>query len=370
MARERLSLLLVEDSDDDARRVEVELARGGLNVALTRACDAESMHAALGHTRFDIVLCDYSIVGFSGLAALKIAQEFDRELPFIIISSTLGEETAVEAMRAGANDYIIKANLARLVPAVMLEMRDAGHRRARRRAGVELSQAKTRLQALSNRMLEIQEDERRRIARELHDEIGQALTAVKIHLNTAKRRLPEEAASHLEESIRVTEMALARVRELSLDLRPPQLDDLGLVSALRWQIDRQLCKLGIAVNFKAQPDLPRLAPELETTCFRVAQEAITNILRHASATEVEMGLTSENDTLVLTIVDDGQGFDPAAARQRALQGGSVGILGMEERVTQAGGTLIMESSPGQGARLSARFPLKLSVPRHNLPLEG
>ena len=370
MAREHLSLLLVEDSDEDAQLVQRELARGRLNAALTRVCDAESMRTALDHTRFDIVLSDYSIPGFSGLAALKIAQEFDRELPFIIISGTIGEETAVEAMRAGANDYLIKGNLGRLAPAVMREMRDAGHRRARHRASVELSHAKTRLQALSNRMLEIQEEERRRIARELHDEIGQALTAVKIHLNTAKRRVPEEAAFHLEESIRVTEMALARVRELSLDLRPPQLDDLGLVSALRWQVDRQLCKLGIAVNFKAQPDLPRLSPDLETTCFRVAQEAITNILRHASATEVEMGLASENDTLILTIVDDGQGFDPAAARQRALHGGSVGILGMEERVTQAGGTLTMESAPGQGARLSARFPLKLSPPRHNSPLKG
>lgn len=361
-----LRLLIIEDSEDDALLVQLELQRGGLVAEVTRVDTGDALRAALNEKSFDLVLSDYSLPGFSGLAALGIVQDFNPDLPFIIISGTIGEETAVEAMRAGAQDYLIKGKLARLVPAIEREVREAENRRERRAAGLALTQAKRRLQALSNRMLEIQEAERRHIARELHDEIGQALTAVKIHLNTAKRRVPAGAVVHLDESIRVTELALAQVRELSLDLRPPQLDDLGLVSALRWQIDRQLGKVGIAVSFQLQADLPRLSNELETACFRVAQEAITNILRHASATEVEMHLTSEGDELLLTIVDDGKGFDMAAARQRALVGGSIGILGMEERILLLGGNLEMESAPAQGTRIRARFPLVLSAAVKNL----
>jgi signal transduction histidine kinase len=352
---------MVEDTPDAADMVALELKRRGLQPEITRVRDAATMREMLTRKSFDLVLSDYSVLGFSWLAALKLIQEFNPDLPFIVISGAIGEETAVATMRAGANDYLIKGNLARLVPAIQRELREAHNRREQRRARVALAQAKTRLQALSNRMLEIQEAERRRIARELHDEIGQALTAVKIHLNTAKRRVPEEAAAYLEESIHVTELALAQVRALSLDLRPPQLDDLGLVSALRWQIDRQLGVPGIAVTFYAQPAMPRLSSDLETACFRVAQEAITNILRHASATEVEMRLTTEGDTLLLSIKDDGTGFDLAAARQRALVGKSIGILGMEERAGLVGGTVEMHSAPGAGTHILVRFPLKLSA---------
>ncbi len=357
----RISILLVEDSENDARLILSELEHGGLEPQIVRIDNAAMMVEALIEQRYDVVLSDYSLSALSGLAALKIVRAFDPDLPFIVISSAMGEETAVEVMRAGAQDYLIKENLVRLVPAIQRELREAENRRERRRANEALAEAKAGLQALSNRMLEIQEAERRRIARELHDEIGQALTAVKIHLNTAKRRVPEEAGVHLEESIRVTEFALARVRELSLDLRPPQLDDLGLVSALRWQIDRQLGVAGIAVNFISQPELPRLRPELESTCFRVAQEAITNILRHAGATEVEMRLTSTDEILQLMIKDDGKGFDLTGKRQWVLAGNSVGLLGMQERVALVGGTIEITSTPGCGAQIKAEFPLSAPV---------
>lgn len=352
-----ISILLIEDSERDARLILGELQRGGLEPQVVRVDNAATMIEALFTQRYEVVLSDYSLAAMSGLAALKVIRAFDPDLPFIVISGAMGEETAVEVMRAGAQDYLIKENLARLVPAIQREVREAENRRERRRASEALAEAKTGLQALSNRMLEVQEAERRRIARELHDEIGQALTAVKIHLNTAKRRVPEEAGVHLEESIRVTELALARVRELSLDLRPPQLDDLGLVSALRWQIDRQLGVAGIAVSFVAQPDLPRLSADLETACFRVAQEAITNILRHASATEVEMELMSTDNELRLMIRDDGIGFDPVTTRQRALVGNSVGLLGMQERVALVGGSMEIASKPGSGTTIKVEFPL-------------
>lgn len=353
----KVSILLVEDFEGDTQLILSEVQKNGVEASLVRVDTAEALVTALLKQRFDVVLSDYSLSVLSGMRALEIVREFDSELPFIIISSAMGEETAVEVMLAGAHDYLIKGNLARLVPAIQREIREAENRREKRRANEELAEAKAGLQALSNRMLEIQEEERCRIARELHDEIGQALTAVKIHLNTAKRRLPEEAGGHLEESIRVTELALARVRELSLDLRPPQLDDLGLVSALRWQIDRQLGVAGIAVNFSAPSNVPRLSKDLETACFRVAQEAITNIMRHAGATEVEMNLTLTDTSLKFMIHDDGRGFDWGKMRQLVKSGNSVGLLGMQERVSIAKGNIDFISSPGCGTRITVEFPL-------------
>lgn len=361
-----LAVLLIEESAADARLIAQELERSRLEPDIVRVADPQALAAALAARRFDVVLSSYTIPGFAGLAALKVVRVHDPDLPFIVISGAIGEENAVEAMLAGAHDYLIKGGLTRLGPAIRREVREAENRRERRRASEALAEAKTRLQALSNRMLEVQETERRRIARELHDEIGQALTAVKIHLNTAKRRAPEDAAPYLEESLRVTELALARVRELSLDLRPPQLDDLGLVAALRWQIDRQLGVPGIGVNFVVQPDLPRLPPDLETACFRIAQEAITNILRHASATEVEMRLSCDGELLLLTIDDDGSGFDLAAARRRSLAGGSLGLLGMQERVALAGGTIEIDSKPACGTRIIVTFPLPVVPPEVRL----
>ena len=182
----------------------------------------------------------------------------------------------------------------------------------------EVQQSRERLQGLSHRLIEVQEAERRTIAGELHDEIGQALTIVKMNLQ-AVQRLSEniETNVHLSESVAIVERALEQVRNLSLDLRPSLLDDLGLVAALRWYVARQARVAGFLVHFKGEDLGRRLAPTLETTCFRVAQEALTNVVRHARAREVWVQLTFENE-LCLTIRDDGIGFDVIAAQARVV----------------------------------------------------
>ncbi len=228
----------------------------------------------------------------------------------------------------------------------------------------EVQQSRERLQGLSHRLIEVQEAERRTIAGELHDEIGQALTIVKMNLQ-AVQRLSEniETDVHLSESVAIVERALEQVRNLSLDLRPSLLDDLGLVAALRWYVARQARVAGFMVHFKAE-DLGRhLVPTLETTCFRVAQEALTNVVRHARAREVWVQLTCENE-LCLTIRDDGIGFDVVAAQARASRGESFGLLGMRERVGIVNGCLTISSSPGQGTFVSACFPQEM------LPMAG
>jgi signal transduction histidine kinase len=160
----------------------------------------------------------------------------------------------------------------------------------------------------------------------------------------------------LEESIALVERTLQQVRSLSLDLRPSMLDDLGLASALRWYVDRTAQRVGFAAQFVADSFDGRLTPEIEIGCFRVAQEALTNITRHAQAQHVQVKLQRYDHAIELIVCDDGVGFDVRAARERAARGKSLGLLGMEERVLAVGGQLEIKSEPQRGAEIHARFP--------------
>jgi PAS domain S-box-containing protein len=217
-------------------------------------------------------------------------------------------------------------------------------------------QADEMLQILTRRLLEVQEAERRHLARELHDEVGQALTALKINLQ-AIHSAPDPFISCLKDSVNIIDLILHQVRNLSLDLRPSQLDDLGIVTTLQWYIDRQVQRVGLMVHFVADLLQPRPAPPLETACFRVVQEAITNVVRHAQARQVWVELRQHDDALHLFIRDDGVGFNLREARMRIMQGTSLGILGMEERVRLAGGTFVIVSEPGHGTEIRANLPL-------------
>jgi len=222
----------------------------------------------------------------------------------------------------------------------------------------ELERSHERLRALSRRLLEVQEAERGRLARDLHDDIGQALTALKIQLESLPRPAGESALrGRLEECVETTQHTLERVRQLSLSLRPPQLDDLGLAAALRSHLDRQARVAGLVSHFDAQEAPPDVAPETETACFRVAQEAINNVLRHARARNLWLRLYAAGGRLALSVRDDGQGFDIESMRRRSGAGASLGLVGMEERIALAGGSFELRSAPGEGTLLLATFAL-------------
>jgi len=359
---EPLRAIIVEDTLDDIALLLLALRRAGYAPDHVHVQTAAELDAALRTGQWDIVLSDYTLPDFSGLQALQQVVAFDPDLPFIVISGNIGEDVAVAAMKAGAHDYLIKGNLTRLGAAIERELREAGMRRARRRDEEALRHARLRLQALSNRMLEMQEAERRHIARELHDEIGQSLTAIKLNLEALALRSADQTARRLADEIAgVAGGVLDQVRRLSLDLRPPQLDDLGLSAALHWLVKRHARDGAPAIVLQAPEELPRLGMQAETACFRVAQEALTNTLRHAGATQVRIELKAEEDMFCLDVSDDGRGFDVAAARGRALQGASLGLVGMEERIALAGGEFHLASREGEGTRLSVRLPLAIAT---------
>jgi PAS domain S-box-containing protein len=212
------------------------------------------------------------------------------------------------------------------------------------------------LRTLSRRVLEVQETERRRVANELHDELGQSLTAIKINLQ-AQQHFRDEPPEKLNvENIRIVEDALLQVRRLALALRPSILDDLGLVPALRWLAEQTEARSGLEVRFQQAVEQGRFANDIETACFRIVQEALTNIIRHAEAQHVDIDLRQDADVMVLTVRDDGRGFDPAARRASAVAGNSVGLLGMQERAMLIGAQLDIRSRPGQGTTVQQRFP--------------
>ena len=218
----------------------------------------------------------------------------------------------------------------------------------------QLSTGRLRLRALSLRLVEVQETERRFMAHELHDEIGQLLTGLKLTLELPGHETAEPPSANVSEAIVLVDELLDRVRQLSLDLRPQILDDLGLVPALDWLFKRYFKQTGIQVHFKQGFGRGRFSARLETAVFRIVQEALTNIARHAGVQEASVRLWLDEETLGVQIEDTGAGFDG----EQALAGhASSGLAGMRERALMLGGEFTLEAKPGQGTRLTVEVPL-------------
>ena len=211
------------------------------------------------------------------------------------------------------------------------------------------------LRSLSQRLLEAQESERRAIARELHDQIGQSLTLAHLALQRAAR--DEDCVEPVHEAQASVAETLDRVRNLSLDLRPALLDDLGLLAALRWLADRQSRALEVEISLRADIGEELVPPLLRVPAYRVVQEALTNAVRHGQAKAVRVELARKGDRLLVTVRDDGRGFDPEGSFLRAREGASLGLLGMKERTELAGGDFAIRSVVGEGTEVLALFPL-------------
>jgi signal transduction histidine kinase len=214
-----------------------------------------------------------------------------------------------------------------------------------------LRASQERYRSLSRRLLEQQEHERRALARELHDQLGQSLFAVSLNLEVIKGELPPASSERVPESMRAIEKMIEQVHTLAFELRPSTLDDFGLVGALRFLVARHGERARMRASFTATPTDARAPVEIETACFRIVQEALSNVVRHARARHVEVTLTAQDVALEVTVRDDGAGFNVERLRT------GLGLVGMAERAELAGGRLDIESAPGAGTTLRARFPL-------------
>lgn len=301
-----------------------------------------------------LIVNDYSTVDVSFIGKMPPSEVFARVKSVMGVPLRIGDKVVgVVVVNSSSSRRFTEEELGllglvadRVAPAIELgrlveRVRDGG----------------VRQRELARRLLTAQEEERRRLAVELHDELGQVLTAVKINLASlerSSRTLP--ASPHLREAIESVDRAMETVRDLALALRPSVLDDLGLPAALRWYADRLARDARIEAHLSIDA-LPRLAPELETTCFRVAQEALTNVARHARARRVWLDVHLRAGDLEFAVRDDGIGFDASAARDRAIGGASMGLLGMQERVTLVGGEFEVTNRPEGGTEVRARLPV-------------
>lgn len=216
----------------------------------------------------------------------------------------------------------------------------------------EVSRSNERLQELSRKLFEVQEQERRHLGRELHDQIGQILTGLKLAIENA--RAEAGSAEHLEEAERLVIDLLQRVRSLSVELRPPLLDDAGLVPALAAHVERLSASCGISIDLR-QSVQAELHPDIETAAFRIVQEGLTNVVRHGCTATARVRIWTTAECLMLFIADDGAGFDV----ETFSHGGS-GIRGMEERAALIGGLMQIDSAVGAGTRISVELPLAIS----------
>jgi signal transduction histidine kinase len=359
-----LRVLIVDDSALDAGLLLHQLRRDGFTPSWQRVDHAQDLQAALAAQDWDVVLCDFSMPGFSGPEALQLVRASGKDVPFILVTGTIGEEAAVGMMKAGAQDFLLKDHASRLGPAIRRELREAQGRRQQRadaQARVDsqrkLEAANRHLRQLSGKIMQVQERERELLSRGLHDDVGQALTGLQLQLEALRRRSSSPAdLKSIDDSVQIVGQVLAQVRDLSLDLRPPQLDILGLAAALRWYGERKVAAMpGLTLHFTAQ-SLPPLHVDTETSCFRIVQEAMTNVLRHAQATEVALDITHEDGQLCIAVTDNGRGFDVRGTYERALRGESLGVLNMQERAGMVGGRVEVDSAPGR-TQILVRMPV-------------
>ena len=480
-----LRVLLAEDSPADADLVRFELS-AAYDLVLRRVEDADAFAAALREGGWDLVISDYYMPGFGALKALELTRGGGYDVPFIIVSGNMGEDLAVEAMRAGADNYVMKHQLSRLIPAIERELRDAAARRAAARVERELLEQSVRLQGIVNHfpgvvfqvvsegatgfkfshvsegsieLLEIpparlesdpyaffnllqhpeaatlvsgmkrsaqtlapvnwegrlraaesgmvkwvnirlrprradggslvwegfmanitmskeheielvaarkrqsevsshlehaKEQERKRIARELHDDVGGNLTAIKIDVLWLAGRVDRsdpKVRARLEALEALVDQTAASISRISQDLRPGVLD-LGLVAAIEWQARDFSNRTGVSAQVRCECEDLDIDDKTANALFSVLRETLTNIAKHAGASQVRIELEATDEDVELTVTDNGQGM-VAADR---LKPTSFGLRGMEERAAQLGGSVRVASARPSGTCISVRVP--------------
>jgi len=360
------SILIV---DDDRRNLMAlqELLQGlGQNLVLAHSGE-EALRCVLKQ-EFAVILLDVRMPGVDGFETAKLVRERQRSRHTPIIFVTAAPEDVSSMFRGyevGAVDYIVKPLIPEVLKskvAVFIELHAKNAALVREIAeheqtGARLRESEENLRALSARMRSVREDEQIRIAREIHDELGQALTGLKMDLTWLGGRLPADQKPLLKKiksMFRLIDETIRSVRKIASGLRPDLLDEVGLAAAIGWQARDFQLRTGIRCNVNLPPDSDGLDQERSTAVFRIFQEVLTNVARHANATRVDVFMRQDADTLTLEVQDNGRGI--SAAEMRGSK--SLGLLGMRERVLLFSGKLDINGSRGRGTQVTVSLPLR------------
>lgn len=341
-----LRALVVEDSQIDFDLLVRLLGVAGYAVDALRVETATQMRAALADAPWDVVISDHSLPEFSSTEALQIVKASGLDMPFIIVSGAIGEDIAVEAMIAGADDYILKSRLPRLAPALKRSLAAAVARQQERAT-------RARLRLLSSHLEQVKEKERKAIAREMHDDIGNLITGLSFDLSWMRNHVSSESVlERLNNMQSVVEQIRTSAERIMRELRPPVLG-LGIVAGLEWLAREHARRYGTPCQFTSNREAIDLPEESSAAMFRICQESLTNIAKHAQAKSIRLELFADATSVTLEIADDGVGMRDDSY----MKDGSYGLLGMHERATSLGGWFEISSASGRGTSIMVSVPL-------------
>jgi signal transduction histidine kinase len=384
-SRRELRVLFVEDSQIDAALIIRTLERGGFETICERVDNARALEETLNEGAWDLVLADHSMPDFSAPEALAVIQRQGRDIPFIIVSGHIDEDTAVQAMKAGAHDYIMKDRLARLLPAVERELREAEVRRARAKSEAELRCAHEELEArverrtadlkeanrklenvieerkrLENELLEIAENERRRIGFDLHDDLGQKLTGVSLMAKGLEIKLSGQQHPCADQARKIQallEEITQRTHDLARNLSSidAQGDDAASVlTGLAGNVEQMFA---IRCECIVKGNVPVLPQHTTVQLYKISQEAVSNSIKHGRAKRVSITLAADDSEISLTIRNDGVPFSPPADPNKRM-----GLRIMNYRASTIGATLEIRPLNENGTILTCLLPLTKEAP--------
>lgn len=480
---DELHILILDDVPTDAELMRFELIQAGLKFKTEYVPDKASFVSSLATRQPDIILSDYSLPSFNGLSALKIAKQKYPDVPFIFVSGALGEETAIELLKQGATDYVLKDRLARLAPAVIRALQEVAERSERRRAEEELKNSEIRyrtifentatamiileedmtialvnkqfeeltgfsgpaiqnkknwrefihpddldkiyrldpqngllstitmgshefriinregnalyvlasialipatnkkvlslrditqrleaeakllannemLRSLSSQLVMAEERERRRIAVNIHDNIGQTLAMTKIKLNALQQITQPDLAKPLEEILEMVDESITQTRSLTRELSPSILYELGLVETLEWLKEQIYQQHGLQIALAHDLKAEKIDKDIQIFIYRSIRELLFNIVKHAKAKKAYIALQKSGRNIRVIVRDSGVGFDVANLDQIFRKGGAFGLLSIRERINYLGGSFEIDSRKEEGTSIKMTLPQK------------
>ncbi len=348
----QLRVLVLEDRAAEHERLLADLGAQGLNVQGARAPDLEALSEALAAARWDAVVCVVRGANVASEDAISVVARAGGHVACVVVSDREGTHDAVLAIRAGADDYLVAGQNTGLAAALLGAMRGAARRQDVARREMLLLESEQRLRALTGHLQSVIESERAAIAREIHDEIGGTLTALRFDLAWIARNGDAGSAQRATQSLESVAIAEQAGQRLVRDLRPPILDA-GIMAALDWLLAQFRKRTGAKATLRANTDRFELSDPVAMTVYRTLQEALTNVVKHANASRVEVDLVVRDRMLSLEILDDGRGIgtgDPDTI-------GSFGIRGLKERAHAVGGWLEL-SAARKGTALLLTVPIQ------------
>lgn len=375
MENGKADILMVDDEPRNLLALEGLLEPLGQNLLRAQSGE-EALRMVLKHN-LAVILLDVRMPGLDGFETARMihSRERSRHTPIIFLTGvSLEMESAFRGYEVGAVDYLIKPLVAEVLRSKVSVFVDLHKKnvaltseiKERKIAEAQLRESEVQLRALAARLISIREEERARIAREVHDELGQVLTGLKMDVTWLARRLAgseEPLVEKAEAMCRLIDSTMHLIRRISTGLRPEILDDMGLVAAFGWQAKEFQKRMGMRCRLKLPEEQVDLDKELSTAVFRIFQEILTNIARHAKASSVDVTLSISEKLLKLAVVDDGIGITESQIGGRE----SLGLLGMQERAQLFSGVVNIQGVPGHGTTVSVSIPILPAAAMINAP---